>query len=92
MIQSWENLVTDKQTDGQMDVSNFIWRCPTNIEHPKHKKEEENGSKIFSGTEPNKEFIVMFRMEQRVYQINLTGMNCPLRIISQLLFRDSYYS
>ena len=30
MIQSWENLVTD----GQMDESDFIGRCPTNVERP----------------------------------------------------------
>ena len=29
MIQSWENLVTDGQTDRQSD---FIERCPTNVE------------------------------------------------------------
>ena len=34
MIQSWENLVTDGQTDRQMDESNFIGRCPTNVERP----------------------------------------------------------
>ena len=28
MIQSWENLVTD----GQTDKSDFIGRCPTNVE------------------------------------------------------------
>ena len=28
MIQSWENLVTD----GQTDESDFIGRCPTNVE------------------------------------------------------------
>ena len=30
MIQSWENLVTDRQTD----KSDFIRRYPTNVEHP----------------------------------------------------------
>ena len=38
MIQSWENLVTDERTDGrtdgQRDESNFIGRCPTNVERP----------------------------------------------------------
>ena len=36
MIQSWENLVTDgrtnRQRDGQADESDFIGRCPTNVE------------------------------------------------------------
>ena len=31
MIQSWENLVTDRQTN----ESDFIGRCPTNVERPK---------------------------------------------------------
>ena len=31
MIQSWENLVTD----GQTNESDFIGRCPTNVECPK---------------------------------------------------------
>ena len=35
MIQSWENLVTDGQTNGQTDESNFIGRCPTNVERPR---------------------------------------------------------
>ena len=30
MIQSGENLVTERQTDG----SDFIERCPTNVERP----------------------------------------------------------
>ena len=38
MIQSWENLVTDgrtdERTDGQTDESDFIGRCPTNVERP----------------------------------------------------------
>ena len=42
MIQSWENLVTDGrtdrgtdgQTDRQTDESNFIGRCPINVERP----------------------------------------------------------
>ena len=34
MIQSRENLVTDGRTDGQTDESDFIRRCPTNVEHP----------------------------------------------------------
>ena len=37
MIRSWENVVTDGQTDGQMnrqsDESDFIGRCPFNVEH-----------------------------------------------------------
>ena len=28
---------TDKQTDGQTDESDFIGRCPTNVERPKIK-------------------------------------------------------
>ena len=39
MMQSWENLVTDRRTDGQadkqMDESDFRGRSPTNIERPK---------------------------------------------------------
>ena len=35
MIQSWESLVTDGRTDGQTDDSDFIGRCPTNVERPK---------------------------------------------------------
>ena len=34
MIQLWENLVTDGRTDGQTDESDFIGRCPTNVERP----------------------------------------------------------
>ena len=38
IIQSWENLVSDGQTDGrtdeQTDKSDFIRCCPTKIEHP----------------------------------------------------------
>ena len=38
MIQSWENLVTDGRTDSltnrQTDKSDFIGRCPTNVEDP----------------------------------------------------------
>ena len=38
MIQSWENLVTDRRTDGrtdwQTDECDFTGRCPTNIERP----------------------------------------------------------
>ena len=30
MIQSWENLATD----GQTDESDFIGRCPTNVKRP----------------------------------------------------------
>ena len=33
MLQSWENLVTDRRTE-----SHFIGRCPTNVERPKKKK------------------------------------------------------
>ena len=32
MIQSWVNLVTDGRTDGQTYESDFIGRCPTNVE------------------------------------------------------------
>ena len=35
MTQSWENLVTDGQVDGQTDESYFMRRCPTNVERPK---------------------------------------------------------
>ena len=35
MIQSWENLVTGRQTDGQTEESDFIGRYPTNVERPK---------------------------------------------------------
>ena len=38
MIQSSENLVTDGRTDGQADSSDFIGRCPTNLERPKQNK------------------------------------------------------
>ena len=31
MIQSWQNLVTD----GRINASDFIGRCPTNVERPK---------------------------------------------------------
>ena len=34
MIQSLQNLVTD----GQTDESDFIERCPTNVEHPNYVK------------------------------------------------------
>ena len=38
MIQSWENLVmdgqTDAQTDAQSDKSDFIGRCPSNVKRP----------------------------------------------------------
>ena len=33
-IQSWENLVTDVQTDGQTKESDLIGRCRTNVERP----------------------------------------------------------
>ena len=32
-IKSWENLVTERQTDGQMDTSDFRGRCLTDVEH-----------------------------------------------------------
>ena len=38
MIQSWENLVTD----GQTDESDFIRRCPTNAERLKNKTNERS--------------------------------------------------
>ena len=38
MIQSSENLVTDGRTDGQANDSDFIGRCPTNLERPKQNK------------------------------------------------------
>ena len=35
MIQSWENLVTDGRADRRTDEeSDFIGRCPTNVERP----------------------------------------------------------
>ena len=34
MIQSWENLVTDGR---QTNESDFIGRCPNNVEHQKKK-------------------------------------------------------
>ena len=33
MIQSWEHLVSDRQTDRQREESDFIGNCLTNIEH-----------------------------------------------------------
>ena len=34
-IQSWESLVADGRTDGRTDSdSDFIGRCPTNVERP----------------------------------------------------------
>ena len=33
-IQSWEILAIDWQTDGQTEESDFIGRCPTNMERP----------------------------------------------------------
>ena len=35
MMQSCENLVTDERTDRRTDKSDFIGRCPTNVECPK---------------------------------------------------------
>ena len=32
MTQFWENLVRDRQTDRQKDESDFIGRCPTDID------------------------------------------------------------
>ena len=32
MIQSWENLVTDGQMDGQTDERDFLGRCTSNVE------------------------------------------------------------
>ena len=34
MIQSRQNLVTDGRTDRQTDESDFIGRCPTDVERP----------------------------------------------------------
>ena len=34
MIQSWENLVADRQTDRQTDQSDVIGCCPTNVMRP----------------------------------------------------------
>ena len=33
-LQSWENVVTDGQTDGQTDESYISVRCPTNVKRP----------------------------------------------------------
>ena len=41
MIQSWENLVTDEIRGGQTDESDFIGRCPTNVDRPKSEKIDE---------------------------------------------------
>ena len=38
MIQSWENLVTDGWADGRTDESDFIGRCPSNVDRPKDEK------------------------------------------------------
>ena len=35
VIQSWESLVTDRETNRQMDNSDFIGRYLTNVERPK---------------------------------------------------------
>ena len=35
MIRSWENLVTNRRTERRTDKSDFIGRCPTNVERPK---------------------------------------------------------
>ena len=40
MIQSWENLVTDRGMDGQTDESDFIGCCWTNIKRPKEKTQQ----------------------------------------------------
>ena len=37
MIRSWENLVTDRRTDRRTDKSDFIGRCPTNVERQKNR-------------------------------------------------------
>ena len=37
MIQYCENLVTDGRKEGQLDESDFIGRCPTNVERSKQK-------------------------------------------------------
>ena len=43
MIESWEKLVTDEwMSDRQTDLSDFIWRCPTNVESPKFLYKEIN--------------------------------------------------
>ena len=34
MIQSWENVVTDRGSDGETDESEFLGPCPTNVERP----------------------------------------------------------
>ena len=44
MIQSWEKLVTD----GQTDESDFIVRCPTNVERPKTKTAAINFEQIIA--------------------------------------------
>ena len=39
IIQSWENLLTDgwtdRRTEGQKNESDFVGRCPTNVERLK---------------------------------------------------------
>ena len=37
MIKSWENLVTDGQTDGQTEESDFIGHSPTKVKPPIEK-------------------------------------------------------
>ena len=41
MIQSCENLVTVGRMGGQTDESDFIGRCPTNVDRPKSEKTDE---------------------------------------------------
>ena len=46
IIQSWQNLVNDRQTDRQIDNSYFIGSCPTNVKHPTYKHSNKEKSKF----------------------------------------------
>ena len=54
LIRSLENLVMDGVTDGQMDgrtdKSDFIGRCPTNVDRPKDKKTKRFNTFTFATT------------------------------------------
>ena len=41
MTQSWKNLVMGGRAGGQMDESDFMVGCPTNVERPVHTKNVE---------------------------------------------------
>ena len=44
MTQSWKNLVMGGRVGGQMDKSDFMGGCPTNVERPVHTKNVEQQS------------------------------------------------